>query len=80
MCFSDEPMIAIYGEFESGSRLLYITEEGPRFFPAQSAAIDQPLADSRIVAIIRLDDMHVPLCPTSCSGKRHLAQITSGVA
>jgi Xaa-Pro dipeptidase len=43
MCFSDEPMIAIYGEF--GIRLedcLYITEEGPRFFSQQSAAIDRP--------------------------------------
>jgi Xaa-Pro dipeptidase len=43
MCFSDEPMIAIYGEF--GIRLedcLYITEEGPRFFTEQSAAIDRP--------------------------------------
>ena len=43
MCFSDEPMIAIYGEF--GIRLedcLYITEQGPRFFSPQSPAIDQP--------------------------------------
>ena len=43
MCFSDEPMIAIYGEF--GIRLedcLYITEAGPRFFSQQSAAIDRP--------------------------------------
>ena len=43
MCFSDEPMIAIYGEF--GVRLedcLYITESGPRFFSPQSPAIDQP--------------------------------------
>ena len=43
MCFSDEPMIAIYGEF--GIRLedcLYITENGPRFFSKQSPAIDQP--------------------------------------
>lgn len=34
MCFSDEPNISIPGEF--GIRLedcLYITEEGPRFFP-----------------------------------------------
>ena len=45
MCFSDEPMIAIYGEF--GIRLedcLYITEQGPRFFSPQSPAIDQPFA------------------------------------
>jgi Xaa-Pro dipeptidase len=43
MCFSDEPMIAIYGEF--GIRLedcLYITEAGPRFFTEQSGAIDRP--------------------------------------
>lgn len=44
MCFSDEPTIAIYGEF--GVRLedcLYITEEGPKFFSAQSEAIDRPV-------------------------------------
>jgi Xaa-Pro dipeptidase len=44
MCFSDEPTIAIYGEF--GVRLedcLYITEQGPRFFSKQSAAIDRPV-------------------------------------
>jgi Xaa-Pro dipeptidase len=43
MCFSDEPMIAIYGEF--GIRLedcLYMTEAGPKFFTKQSVAIDQP--------------------------------------
>ncbi len=43
MCFSDEPMIAIYGEF--GVRLedcLYITEDGARFFTKQSASIEQP--------------------------------------
>jgi Xaa-Pro dipeptidase len=43
MCFSDEPMIAIYGEF--GIRLedcLYITPDGPRFFTKQSEAIDRP--------------------------------------
>jgi Xaa-Pro dipeptidase len=43
MCFSDEPMIAIYGEF--GIRLedcLYISDGGPRFFSAQSEAIDRP--------------------------------------
>lgn len=46
MCFSDEPMIAIYGEF--GIRLedcLYITESGPRFFTAQSPAIDRPFEE-----------------------------------
>jgi len=43
MCFSDEPTIVIYGEF--GIRLedcLYITENGPKFFTAQSKSIDQP--------------------------------------
>lgn len=43
MCFSDEPMIAIYGEF--GVRLedcMYITENGARTFTKQSPAIDQP--------------------------------------
>lgn len=43
MCFSDEPMIAIYGEF--GIRLedcLYITENGPKFFSKQSSSIEQP--------------------------------------
>jgi len=46
MCFSDEPMITIYGEF--GIRLedcLYITENGPKFFTEPSPAIDQPFAD-----------------------------------
>ena len=45
MCFSDEPMITIYGEF--GVRLedcFYMTEEGPRLFSKQSPAIDQPFA------------------------------------
>jgi Xaa-Pro dipeptidase len=45
MCFSDEPMIAIYGEF--GIRLedcLYITENGAKFFTQPSPAIDQPFA------------------------------------
>ena len=45
MCFSDEPMIAIYGEF--GIRLedcLYITDQGPKFFSPQSPAIDRPFA------------------------------------
>ena len=43
MCFSDEPTIAIYGEF--GVRLedcMYITPEGARMFTKQSPAIDQP--------------------------------------
>jgi Xaa-Pro dipeptidase len=43
MCFSDEPTIAIYGEF--GVRLedcMHITEAGARMFTKQSPAIDQP--------------------------------------
>lgn len=43
MCFSDEPMIAIYGEF--GIRLedcLHITESGAKMFTRQSEAIDKP--------------------------------------
>ena len=45
MCFSDEPTIAIYGEF--GVRLedcLHITPDGPKFFSKPSVAIDQPFA------------------------------------
>ena len=45
MCFSDEPMIAIYGEF--GIRLedcLHITPDGPKFFTQPSVAIDRPFA------------------------------------
>jgi Xaa-Pro dipeptidase len=45
MCFSDEPTVAIPGEF--GVRLedcLYITESGPKFFTKQSEAIDKPFA------------------------------------
>ena len=45
MCFSDEPMVAIYGEF--GIRLedcLYITESGAKFFTEPSPAIDKPFA------------------------------------
>ena len=44
MCFSDEPMIAIPGEF--GIRLedcLYITEQGPKFFTPQSESIERPV-------------------------------------
>lgn len=43
MCFSDEPMIVIYGEF--GIRLedcMYITEDGARMFSKQSPSIEQP--------------------------------------
>ena len=46
MCFSDEPTIAIPGEF--GIRLedcLYIAEDGPHFFSKQSVSIDKPFAD-----------------------------------
>ena len=45
MCFSDEPMIAIYGEF--GIRLedcLYVTESGGQFFSQPSPSIDKPFA------------------------------------
>lgn len=44
MCFSVEPMIAIYGEF--GVRLedcAYITEDGPKWFSQPSASIDKPM-------------------------------------
>src|SRR5215510_15534515 len=47
MCFSDEPMIAIYGEF--GVRLedcLYIAEDGPKMFTKQCPSIDQPFGGS----------------------------------
>jgi Xaa-Pro dipeptidase len=43
MCFSDEPMVAIPGEF--GIRLedcVYFGDDGAHFFTKQSAAIDQP--------------------------------------
>jgi Xaa-Pro dipeptidase len=43
MCFSNEPTIAIYGEF--GVRLedcMYITADGAQTFTKQSPAIDQP--------------------------------------
>ncbi len=45
MCFSNEPTIAIDGEF--GVRLedcMYITESGARLFTPQSPAIDRPFA------------------------------------
>jgi Xaa-Pro dipeptidase len=45
MCFSNEPMIAIYGEF--GVRLedcVYIAEDGPRYFTQPSPSIEQPFA------------------------------------
>ncbi len=46
MCFSNEPMIAIYGEF--GVRLedcIYMTEGGPRYFTQPSPSIDQPFVE-----------------------------------
>ena len=59
MCFSDEPMIAIYGEF--GIRLedcLYITENGPKFFTPQSPAIDgrsrRACAPKQLPGLLRL--------------------------
>lgn len=45
MCFSNEPMIAIYGEF--GIRLedcLYVTPTGAQYFTQPSPAIDKPFA------------------------------------
>lgn len=44
MCFSDEPTIAIYGEF--GIRLedcLHITANGPKMFTPQSPSIEKPV-------------------------------------
>ena len=43
MCFSNEPMICIYGEF--GVRLedhFYMTEQGPRWFTQPSHSVDDP--------------------------------------
>src|SRR5215203_3894636 len=45
MCFSNEPMIAIYGEF--GIRLedcVYMTADGPKWFTLPSPSIDKPFA------------------------------------
>lgn len=45
MCFSDEPMVAIYGEF--GIRLedcIYMTDAGPKWFTQPSPSIDKPFA------------------------------------
>ena len=44
MCFSDEPMITIYGEF--GVRhedCLYMTDAGPKFFTPLSVSIEKPV-------------------------------------
>ena len=43
MCFSNEPMICLYGEF--GVRLedhFYMTEDGPKWFTQPSKSIDDP--------------------------------------
>ncbi|MEM7250798.1 MAG: Xaa-Pro peptidase family protein [Pseudomonadota bacterium] len=43
MCFSNEPMICLYGEF--GVRLedhFYITPDGPRWFTTPCASVDDP--------------------------------------
>jgi len=45
MCFTDEPMIAIYGEF--GVRLedcIHIAEDGPHWFTEPSPSIERPFA------------------------------------
>ncbi len=45
MCFSNEPMLVLPGEF--GVRLedcIYITEDGPRYFSTPSPSIEQPFA------------------------------------
>ena len=47
MCFSNEPMICIYGEF--GVRLedhFYITEDGPRWFTQPCHSVDDPFGVS----------------------------------
>ncbi len=54
MCFSNEPMICLYGEF--GVRLedhFYMTEEGPRWFTQPSHSVDDPFGyetDGKAVA------------------------------
>ena len=43
MCFSNEPMICIYGEF--GVRLedhFHVTEDGPRWFTQPCYTVDDP--------------------------------------
>ncbi|MFV0476532.1 MAG: M24 family metallopeptidase [Parahaliea sp.] len=47
MCFSNEPMICVPGEF--GVRLedhFYITDSGPKWFTRPSVAIDDPFGDN----------------------------------
>ncbi|MDX2194499.1 MAG: Xaa-Pro peptidase family protein [Gemmatimonadales bacterium] len=49
MCFSDEPTIAIYGEF--GVRFedcLVVTENGPRFFTDLSVGIQEPFPGMKV--------------------------------
>ncbi len=48
MCFSNEPMLCLYGEF--GVRLedhFYMTDEGPRWFTSPSHSIDDPFGEGR---------------------------------
>ncbi len=48
MCFSNEPMICLYGEF--GVRLedhFYMTGDGPRWFTHPSHAIDDPFGERK---------------------------------
>ena len=48
MCFSNEPMICVPGEF--GIRLedhFYMSEEGPRWFTEPSHSIDDPFGLDR---------------------------------
>ncbi len=45
MCFSNEPMICLYGEF--GVRLedhFYMSEDGPKWFTEPSHSVDEPFA------------------------------------
>src|SRR6185503_10092926 len=63
MCFSDEPMIAIYGEF--GIRLedcFYMTESGPKFFTKQSESIDDPFPGTWATLLLgdACEDRHEP--------------------
>ncbi len=44
MCFTDEPMVVVPGEF--GIRLeddFYVTEDGARFFTKQAESIEKPI-------------------------------------
>ncbi len=47
MCFSNEPMLCLYGEF--GVRLedhFYMTEDGPKWFTEPSHSIDDPFGEA----------------------------------